>query len=1038
MNSTKTSIAVLSASALAMGMTKGAVIYTALDLTVNPTAPSSASFAIDQSDTTEFSFGYTLNNSGKPYINNNPTGNGATPGAYVCANSDQGEPMTPWGTSIDASFLTPQSSGTLLQNSGDWPADGDTTSFVGLEIVGAAGTNFAWVRINLDATGSSATSTFEVVDCAYDTTTNETLIAGQTNVLTYPIIYTVPPALSPTSQTTNGGATIKLTVDALGAPPLVYQWEKGGIGSGIYSPLTDSGNVSGSSTAVLTITNASTANMGDYIVIVTNTLGMATSSPPATQIVIPAVLTGPTPASLSIYSNGIAHFSVAVASSVPPSIQWFFNGSRLNDGGSISGSGTTNLTVANLGAQNAGNYSVVVTNVYGAVTSSVAAVLTVVPTTGEPYESAVLAAGPWAYYRLNETTDPSTNPVAFDYVGAYNGVYGSDMQNGFNGITGPLPGEGFAGFSATNYAAQSIADDVNGQITAAPWNLNTNTVTMTAWINPNISVQANGAGIVFSRGINANGINFTGNTDANGNSTLSYHWNNDFYTYNWDSGLAPIPGDWSFVALVITPQDATIYVYDYTANTLQSAVNVYPNPVQSFSDRSYIGDDPTAPNFQFSGTIDEVAVFNQSLSPNQLLNLYSAGLGLKGIVPTITTQPASLELFPNHPIRLNVAVSGTTPLSYQWFVSKNNVFQALTDGGGIVGSASNALTISNPTPSYFTNYIVIVTNNAGSVTSSVAPVQLVSLSGEPYEASVVAGKPVAFYEFNETTDPSTGDAVAYDSVGGYNALYGAGMANGFYDITGPQPADGFPGFSTTNLAVEAFNGSPAGYLTCPAWNLDSSSVTLSMWINPAEDPAGFTGLLFCRGGDTAVGLGYATSTNGSGQHTLSYTWNNDANTYNWPSGLTPPFNQWSFVSLVVTPANATIYLMNTNGILSATHAYNHVFQSFGSSGVIGTDSASPQSRAFNNGTLDDVAVYNTALSQTQLQALYDASAGITPPVTMQITHSGGAVQISWNPGVGVLLQSTNLSGPWITNAAAVSPYSVSPTNAVEFYRVRVQ
>jgi len=625
--------------------------------------------------------------------------------------------------------------------------------------------------------------------------------------------------------------------------------------------------------------------------------------------------------------------------------------------------------------------------------------------------------------------------VAFDYVGGYNGIYGSDMQNGFNGINGPLPAEGFAGFSTTNYAGQCAPNDVNGQITAAPWNLNTNTVTMTAWINPN-GVQVNGAGVVFSRGISANGLNFSGNTDASGNSTLSYHWNNDYGTYSWDSGLAPIPGDWSFVALVITPQDATIYVYDYTANSLRSAVNVYGNPVQSFSDMSYIGDDPTAANFQFSGTIDEVAVFNRSLSNDQLLNLYAAGLGLNGIVPVITTQPNSLQLFPNNPIRLNVGVTGTTPLSYQWFVSKNNVFQALTDGGGIVGSTSNSLTISHPTVSSFTNYTVVVTNLAGSVTSSVAQVQLVAPSGEPYQAEVLASKPVAFYELNETTDPFTGDAVAYDSVGGYNALYGVGLANGFDGITGPQPVDGFPGFSTTNLAVQAFINSAGSYLPCPAWNLGSANVTLSAWINPVADQAGFTGLIFCRGGDTAAGIGYATSLNASNQHTLSYTWNNDANTYNWPSGLTPPFNQWSFVSLVVTPTNATIYLMNTNGVLSATHTYNHVFQSFGSPGVIATDPAVAEARTFN-GFMDDVAVYNTALSQTQLQSLYDTSVGITPPVTMQITHSGGAVQISWNPSVGVLLQSTNLNGPWITNSEAASPYSVAPTNAAEFYKVRV-
>ena len=1022
-------LAALSISALAAGMAQGAIVYQDINLTVDPNNTTSANFDVF-GDGSDFTLGYSANNRGKPYINNTPN-----PNAYVFAGSNQGLPITPFGVTVNSTFLTQQTSGLLEQNGGNWPESADTFGFVGLELVSGSNTNYGWARIFLHDTGTSA-STMTLVDCAYETSNNVTIITGQTNELTYPIIYTAPPALSPVSQTNAGGATITLTVDALGAPALVYQWEKGAVGSGIYSPLTDSGNVSGSSTAVLTITNASTANMGDYIVIVTNTLGMATSSPPATQVVVPLRLTGPFPATESIYSNGVARFSIGVSSTVPATIHWFFNGSGLNDGGSISGSGTTNLVVANLGGENAGIYSVVGTNIYGAVTSSVAAVLTVVPTTGEPYESAVLAAGPWAYYRLNEFANPATNPVVFDYVGAYNGVYGSDMQNGFNGISGPLPGEGFAGFSATNYAGLFAADDANGRIAAAPWNLNTNTVTMTAWINPN-GVQAGSAGVVFSRGASANGINFTGSQDASGNSTLTYHWNDDSGTYNWDSGLAPIPGDWSFVALVITPTNGTIYVYDYTAGTLRSAQNAYPNPVKSFSDLSYIGDDPVVANRQFAGTIDEVAIFNRSLSPNDLLKLYAAGIGsVGGLPPTITTQPSSLELFPNTPIQLSVAVTGTSPLSYRWFISQNNSFKALTDGGGIIGSGTNFLSISNPNSSYFTNYYVIITNSAGSVTSSVAQVQLQPLSGEPYEASVAASHPAVFYEFNETTDPSSGNAIAYDYAGGYNALYGINMENGFSGLAGPQPADGFPGFSSTNLATAAFGSESANdYVTCPAWNLNSSNVTLSIWINPTAAQGGFTGLIFCRGGDTVAGLGFGPAIGVAAP--LAYTWNNDAKTFNWASGLYPPSGQWSFVSLVVTPTTATIYMMNTNGVQSATHTYNHAFQSFGSPVVIGTDSASAQSRAFT-GIMDDVAVYNTALSQNQLQDLYDASAGIQPPVIMQITHSAGAVQISWNPSVGVLLQSTNLTGPWVTNAAAVSPYSVAPTNAVEFYKVRVQ
>jgi hypothetical protein len=38
---------------------------------------------------------------------------------------------------------------------------------------------------------------------------------------------------------------------------------------------------------------------------------------------------------------------------------------------------------------------------------------------------------------------------------------------------------------------------------------------------------------------------------------------------------------------------------------------------------------------------------------------------------------------------------------------------------------------------------------------------------------------------------------------------------------------------------------------------------------------------------------------------------------------------------------------------------------------------------------------------------------------------------------GQLLEATNLSGPWITNSAALSPYAVAPNGTSGFFRVQV-
>jgi hypothetical protein len=49
--------------------------------------------------------------------------------------------------------------------------------------------------------------------------------------------------------------------------------------------------------------------------------------------------------------------------------------------------------------------------------------------------------------------------------------------------------------------------------------------------------------------------------------------------------------------------------------------------------------------------------------------------------------------------------------------------------------------------------------------------------------------------------------------------------------------------------------------------------------------------------------------------------------------------------------------------------------------------------------------------------------------------AGGSLQLNWPQGV--LLQATNISGPWTTNPA-IAPFNFSPNAVQSFYRVRVQ
>ncbi len=170
---------------------------------------------------------------------------------------------------------------------------------------------------------------------------------------------TNPPAITtqPVSQTNSVSANVVFSVTVTGTTPLAYQWRFFGT------------NLSSADTNSYLLTNIQSPNAGDYTVVITNIAGSVTSSV-ATLTVITTPTINTQPQSQTVTVGGNATFTVVASGSTPLSYQWRFNN------GEISGATSTNYTRSNAQLTDAGNYSVVVTNSSGSVTSSVA-VLTV-------------------------------------------------------------------------------------------------------------------------------------------------------------------------------------------------------------------------------------------------------------------------------------------------------------------------------------------------------------------------------------------------------------------------------------------------------------------------------------------------------------------------------------------------------------------------------------------------------------------------------------------------------------------------------------
>lgn len=269
----------------------------------------------------------------------------------------------------------------LTQPASRTNALGTTASFT-VEVAGTAPLTFQWRKngTNLVNGGNVAGATTNALTLANVSTNdagNYTLrVANQYGSVTsapaaLTIISPLTITLQPASRTNLAGTTATFTVEASGVAPLVYQWKKGG------SNLLNGGNVSGATTNSLTLTSVTTNDAASYSVVITNLFGSVTSAPVTLTVLAPPLITLQ-PASRTNHVGTPATFTAQATGVAPLIFQWRKNGTALTNGVNVAGATTLTLTLPNVALGDAANYTLVVTNSAGSVTSAVA-VLTVVP-----------------------------------------------------------------------------------------------------------------------------------------------------------------------------------------------------------------------------------------------------------------------------------------------------------------------------------------------------------------------------------------------------------------------------------------------------------------------------------------------------------------------------------------------------------------------------------------------------------------------------------------------------------------------------------
>lgn len=668
--------------------------------------------------------------------------------------------------------------------------------------------------------------------------------------------------------------------------------------------------------------------------------------------------------------------SAGAVGDIPMGFLW------LHDGVPVPGATNSTLIFTNLQATDAGSYEVVASNAGGSSTSAPPAVLTVLD---PPVD---ISSG----LRLHLKFDDTFGPVAIDDSGnardaSLLGFPGDDSQWVPGRIDGALQLNPEGGVAGDDVAL--VPDDGGLDFSSSL------EFTLSAWVN-GAATQEAGAPVI-AKGTGAGGEQFA--IDFNGNAYR-------FYVRN-AAGAAAVfqttnrPNDtWQHIVAVYSVPLSRVKFYVNGVETFSATPP--PTLLQNAHDVS-LGSRQAASgpyDLNFSGRLDDVRIYGRVLTAADVDTLFNqASL----IPPSIVSPPADRTVFGLENATLAVVADGSPVLEYQWF----------KDGDALDFATNATLVLSNVTSSDAGSYTVRVSNSRGTTNS--APAILTVTDPAPNLASGL----VLHLKLDETEGAAASDSSGLNFLGALQGFATANWTTG--RLSGalrfnPEGASGDDVVLVPDAAELNFN--------------TSLEFSLSAWVNGASaQEAGAA--IACKG------------TGGGGeQFALDvfngyrfYGWTGEPGAVYMASTPSGPNETWQhLVAVFSRPLNRLkLYLDGAevaNAIPSATIIGNGHEVSIGSR----QSGGGPYDLNFN-GIIDDVRIYNRAITPREIQLL--AAPDAAPRLAIQ--RSGTDVIISWDPGVaGFVLESSDVlpNALWEPVGGVVNnSVTLSPTEARRFYRL---
>ncbi len=723
------------------------------------------------------------------------------------------------------------------------------------------GTNpitYAWYNIN-GALGAGTTDSYTINSVTANDASTYRLKASNScgSVFTNGASLTVKTSPSVTDISAaddiceNGSYTY--TTSATGTSPITYQWYK-------------DGNVINAATSVsYNISSAATTDAGTYFCKATNVCGVdQTNQAVLTINELPAISVQPS--SATVCENQSYTLSVTASGAAPLTYQWYKGGSAINNA-------TNNTyTISSVTSADEASYYCVVSNTCNSTTSSTATItVNEMPVIASQTSSVEECAGSAAVFSITAT---GTAPISYQWYNA-NGSISSATNNSYT-ISSTSSSD------AGNYYC--ISTNSCGSATSSVIPLTVNTAPSIS-SQPSDETKCEDQSVIFS-------------VQASGTATLTYQW------YKGASSISGANSSSYLISPLATSDGANYYckVSNLCGNVSSSTAQLTVNSKVSISSQSasqtlcegtspalFVNTSGTAPiTYQWyddNGIIGgatsnsyNIASLDTSdassyycIATNACASVNSNPIVLSvNQMPTIDNNPISTAVCENSSAVFNVSISGTSPITYQWYNSS----------GQIAGATATSYIIPQSLSTDAGTYYVKATNSCGTAVSTSATLTVnteVAITAQSTSATVCDGASPSFSVTTSGTAPIT-----YQWYKDNTAINSA--TNNTYNLTSVDTSD------AATYYVIATN-------TCNATqsNLMLLTVNESPVIN--SQPSSAT---VCSGSATQLGV------SATGTAPMTYQW------YKGGSSITGGTNSSYLISPATSTDAGTYYVKATN------------------------------------------------------------------------------------------------------------------------------